>query len=271
VCAYLNQEWRDWPIEKLEHEYAPSEWAKRTYSEYAPFLERLSNKAKLALGASLIIDRYGPRPRNVISWAPPTSRDEIFVWIHGGYWQGSSIDEALIGADDLVSQGFGFAAIEYTLAPDVSVREIVDECASALAWLREHNSGKSVILGGHSAGAHLALGLAQRNEVDGLVLVSGVFDLRPLVPTTINEPLGLDDAEAFSLSPISAEFPFACKAEVLVGGDESPSFEAQSKVAFDYLSDNSSPTELIVVEGLDHFDIILNGEHLKSFLRLADR
>lgn len=268
--TYLSQEWRDWPIEKLEQEYSPSVWAKRTYSEYAPFLERLSNKAKLALGASLIIDRYGPRPRNVISWAAPSSRDEIFVWIHGGYWQGSSIDEALIGADELVSRGFGFGAIEYVLAPEVSVSAIIDDCASALGWLQKENPGKSVILGGHSAGAHLALSIAQRGKVDGLVLVSGVFDLRPLVPTTINEALGLDDEDAFALSPISVQHPFTCVAEVLVGGDESPSFKAQSRVAFDYLTNNGSPTELIVAKGLDHFDIILNGEHTKSFLRLAD-
>jgi arylformamidase len=271
LCAYLSREWRDWPIEKLEHEYSPSEWAKRPYSEYEPSFDTLSHKAKLTLGANLNIDWYGSRAREFIAWSPPTSRDEICVWIHGGYWQESSIDEALVGAEDLVAQGFGFAAIEYTLAPDVSVREIVDECASALAWLREHNSGKSVILGGHSAGAHLALAVAQQSEVDGLILVAGVFDLRPVVPTAINEPLGLDDAEAFSLSPISAEFPFGCEAEVLVGSDESPSFQAQSKVAFDYLSNNGCLVDLAIIDGLDHFDIILAGEHIKSFLRLANR
>jgi arylformamidase len=271
VCAYLSQEWREWPAEKLEHEYSPSEWAKRPYAEYAPLLESASNKAKTSLGANLILDRYGPRPREVVAWSPPTSRQEMFVWIHGGYWQASSIAEALIGADDLVAQGFGFAAIEYTLAPEVSVKEIIDECASALAWLRTHNEGKQMFLGGHSAGAHLAMAVAQESPVDGLVLVSGIFDLRPLMLTTINESLRLDEAQAFALSLISAEFPFSCRAEILVGGGESPSFQAQGKVAFDYLTDNSSPTELRVIDGFDHFDIILTGEHLKSFLRLANR
>ncbi len=218
-----------------------------------------------------MVDSYGPRTRNIIAWTPPTSRSEIFVWIHGGYWQGSSIDEALVGAEDLVSQGFGFAAIEYTLAPEASVAEIITECGAALSWLRQRNEGKSAILGGHSAGAHLALAVATRTQVDGLVLVSGIYDLRPIVWTTINEPLGLDEVEALELSPISTEFPSVCAAEVLVGGEESPSFQAQSKVAFDYLTNNGSMAELITMAGLDHFDIILNGEHLKSFLRLANR
>ena len=267
----MNQEWREWSSEKLEHEYSPSEWAKRPYVEYVPLFQEGSELARSRLASKLYIDSYGSRKRNLIAWSPSTSRDEIFVWIHGGYWQGSSIEEALIGADDLVAQGFGFAAIEYTLAPEISVAEIVDECVAALAWLRERSANKSIILGGHSAGAHLALAVAQRSQVDRLVLVSGIFDLRPIAETSINEPLGLTETEAFAISPISAPFPFACTTEVLVGGDESPSFYAQAKAAVDYLKDNGSPARLITIDGLDHFDIILSGQHLKSFLRLANR
>ncbi|OIQ79293.1 alpha/beta hydrolase fold protein [mine drainage metagenome] len=195
----------------------------------------------------------------------------MFVWIHGGYWQGSSINEALLEADALASQGFGFAAIEYTLAPEVSIAEMIGECESALAWIRLRNPGKSVFLGGHSAGAHLALAVAAQSQVEGLVLVSGVFDLRPISATTINEPLGLDEAGAYELSPIFADFRFPCLTEVLVGGEESPSFQMQGRAAFDYLTKNGAAVELHSLSSLDHFDIILNGEHLKSFRRLADR
>lgn len=223
------------------------------------------------MGSKLVVDSYGPLPRNIVAWTPPTARNEMFVWIHGGYWQASSIDEALIGAEELASQGYGYAAIEYTLAPEASLAEIIAECAVALSWLREKIVPKSVILGGHSAGAHLALTLANQSAVDGLVLASGVFDLRPIVSTTINDPLGLDEVEAFKLSPISVEIPSLCAAEVLVGGDESPSFHAQAETAFEYLTNCGSSTKLVTVAGHDHFDIILNGEHLRSFLRLADR
>lgn len=266
----MSQEWRAWSREKLEREYAPSQWAKQSYADYAPLLQAASDLARSTLASKLNIDRYGSRQRNQIAWSPPTSRDQIFVWIHGGYWQGSSISEALVGADDLVERGFGYAAIEYTLAPEISVRQIVDECAAALDWIRDRNDGKSIIIGGHSAGAHLALSVAQRSQVSGLVLVSGVFDLRPISHTTINEPLGLTEADAIEASPIFAPFPFACAAEVMVGGEESPSYHSQAIAAFDYLVDKESRAQLITIDGLDHFDIILSGQHLKSFLRLAD-
>lgn len=267
----MNQEWREWSRDKLEHEYSPSQWAKQPYPEYERLLQGASDLARSSLGSKLNIDAYGSRKRNLIAWSAPTSRDEIFLWIHGGYWQGSSIGEAMIGADDLIWQGFGYAAIEYTLAPEVSIRGIVDECAAALNWVRERNDGKPIIIGGHSAGAHLALSVAQRSQVNGLVLVSGIFDLRPISRTTINEPLGLTEADAIEASPIFAPFPFACSAEVLVGGDESPSFHAQGIAALDYLTDNGSQARLITLDGLDHFDIILHREHLKSFLRLTNR
>lgn len=267
--AYLNQDWREWPAQKLEHEYSPSAWAKQPYTECAQLFQEGSDLARTALASKLKFDSYGLRKRNVIAWSSPTAHNEIFVWIHGGYWQSSSIDEALIGADDLVEQGFGYAAIEYTLSPEICIAEIIDECVSALSWIKERNEGKTIILGGHSAGSHLALAVAARLQVDGLVLVSGVFDLRPIVQTTINDLLELTEAEAFVLSPIFAAFPFACTTEVLIGNNESPSFHAQSKAAIDYLTDNGAPAQLVTLDGLDHFDIILSGEHLKSFLRLA--
>jgi len=52
-------------------------------------------------------------------------------------------------------------------------------------------------LGGHSAGAHLAASMIhpEVNEnigVKGFILISGVFDLNPLLETSINKPLKLN-------------------------------------------------------------------------------
>lgn len=267
----MTQEWREWSREKLEHEYSPSQWAKRPYAEYALLLEASSEVSRRSIGDQLVTEQYGPGSRNILAWVEPASRNEIFVWIHGGYWQGSSIAEALGGVEALVSQGFGFAAIEYTLAPEITVAGIVDECEYALQWLQGQNPGSQIILGGHSAGAHLALAVAARNQVAGLVLVSGVFDLRPIAETSINDALGLTQTQAHDLSPILVNFPYPCPSEVLVGGEESPSFHEQARTAFEYLSKMGSESKLLSISGLDHFDIILSGEHLKSFLRLANR
>ena len=229
-----------------------------------------SDLARISMKSKLKFDSYGSRERNLIVWSPPSVRNVIFLWIHGGYWQGSSIEEALIGANNVVDQGFGYAAIDYTLSPEISIGGIIDECVGAVLWLRQRNKGAVIILGGHSAGSHLAMSVAVRIQIDGLVLVSGIYDLRPIVQTTINDALGLTPSEALLLSPIAGAFPFPCATEVLVGGDESPSFHEQARAVTEYLTDNHAAVCANTIKGLDHFDIIVNGEHLKSFFRLAN-
>ena len=265
----LTEKWRSWGRRKIENEYSPSRWAKRPYNEYAARMTRMSELTRQSLGPRLTTERYGERERNILALTPPTSRSEMFIWIHGGYWQGSSIDESLMGVGDLVQQGFGFAAVEYSIAPECSIDQMVFECATAVAYLRERNPSATFYLGGHSAGAHLALSVASQCSFAGLILVSGIFDLRPLVRTTINDALALDEDQAWNLSPIRNSLPHATHAEVLVGAEESPSFQAQSEVATQYLIQNGSSATLVEVAGCDHFDILEKFEHLRSFVRLA--
>ena len=266
----LSEEWRSWEVPKLEKEYSPSRWAKRPYSEYAARMTNSSALTRQSLGPRLTTERYGERERNILALIPPSSRSEMLIWIHGGYWQKSSIDESLMGVGDLVQQGFGFASIEYSIAPECSIDQMVVECASAIAYLAEKIPAATLFLGGHSAGAHLALSVASQYSLAGLVLVSGIFDLRPLVRTTVNDALALDENQAWHLSPIRDPFPHSTNAEVLVGADESPSFQAQSQTATQYLLDNGSSASLVGVAGCDHFDILENLEHLRSFVRLAE-
>lgn len=53
---------------------------------------------------------------------------------------------------------------------------------------------RSLWLGGHSAGAHLAASILSSNlsnHIAGFILLSGIFDLRPLVTTSVNKMLQL--------------------------------------------------------------------------------
>ena len=84
--------------------------------------------------------------------------------------------------------------------------EIVEECRAAVASLSRFDR---LVVAGSSAGAHLAamaalaLLLARLAEpVKGAVLVSGIYDLEPLIGTSINAALGLDSATAARNSPL---------------------------------------------------------------------
>ena len=80
---------------------------------------------------------------------------------------------------------------------------IVEEVRRAVATLLERPPGLDldpdrVVLAGHSAGAHLAAMVATADPtmsgLAGLVLVSGIYELEPLIGTSVNERLGLDVA-----------------------------------------------------------------------------
>ncbi|MBI2194540.1 MAG: alpha/beta hydrolase [Planctomycetes bacterium] len=118
------------------------------------------------------------------------------VFVHGGWWRAG--DRGLrAGGEDvygnigrfLAARGFGAAVISHRLQPGVDWRDQVDDVARAAAWVHAHvgeygGDPASIVLCGHSAGAHLAARLAvdaHRMEkvglpascLRGVVLVSG--------------------------------------------------------------------------------------------------
>ena len=75
-----------------------------------------------------------------------------------------------------------------------------EEIITALEFLVKMFPQSKLIIAGHSAGGKLASHLLHKpkqvsdeiyNNVIGLILISGVYDLRPLVNSHINEPLKL--------------------------------------------------------------------------------
>ena len=87
-----------------------------------------------------------------------------------------------------------------------------------------------IVVTGHSAGAHLAAKAAERlpgGTIAGLVLIGGVFDLRPIAQTSINDALGLDEAQAARLSVTPR--PGLPPAVIVWGVDETDEFRRQSR------------------------------------------
>ncbi|MBP8208924.1 MAG: hypothetical protein KAY11_05100, partial [Ilumatobacteraceae bacterium] len=130
----------------------------------------------------------------------------------------------------------------------------------ALATLAGLVAPAQVVLAGHSAGAHLAamVSLVGPSPVPiaRTVLVSGVFDLRPLVHTTVNLPLGLHAAAAAAISP--QLLPVAASHEVVVawGDNETDAFKAQSRAYAAHLAAAGTQVSSVECAGRHHFDIV---------------
>lgn len=192
----------------------------------------------------------------------------LLLFFHGGYWQELSAEASLFPATDCIRLGMAYAAINHTLAPNASVDQIVDECVNALAWLHTHASTLGIdrtriVLAGSSAGAHLAAMTALRTmgtarAVRATVLVSGVFDLRPLVGTSINDALGLSAATANALSPLRTSLHGFPETVVCWGAIETAAFKTQSRDFATALQQSGTVCESFEVVGRNHFDVILD-------------
>jgi arylformamidase len=181
--------------------------------------------------------------------------------------------DSLFAATACVTHGLAFAAINYTLAPHANLDEIVQECRAALAFLSLHArplgfDANNMVVSGTSAGAHLAamVCMPQRDGASshkpvkpkGAVLVSGVYDLEPLIGTSINQALGLDIAQAQRNSPLlwePADFPPAL---VAWGDTETLEFKRQSMAFHAHLGQGGAPSDILEIPGRNHFDAIMD-------------
>lgn len=193
---------------------------------------------------------YGPTTRQAmdIFWPGTARGGRLAMFIHGGYWQGLDKSFASHLAAGLLAHGVAVAVPGYDLCPQVRLADIVSQMRAAALFLAARHGRVNVAIG-HSAGGHLAAMLLADGLVPAAVPISGLFDLRPLVNTTINGALGLDDAEAWRLSPLNRPSPGG-RLHAVVGGDEGPEYESQSRrIAASWGG------ECDVLPGHDHFTL----------------
>ncbi|MGX7825921.1 alpha/beta hydrolase [Actinokineospora sp. 24-640] len=242
--------WDELPPAELEREYSPSSRVPALAAE----LERYARESALA--------------RTCLPWwdlgdadfFPAGPGSPLLVFVHGGYWQQLGKSDASFPALGLVPRGISYAAIGYGLAPAHRMDEIVSMVRRSTARLCSRAgslgcSPEAVVLAGSSAGAHLAAmslitgGLPLR----GGVLLSGVYDLEPLLRTGVNDAIGMDQDEAARNSPIR-HLPARLPPLVLALGEhETTEFTRQHRDFHRALRGNQV-TELRA-RGRNHFDI----------------
>jgi arylformamidase len=269
-----------------QKQYSPSAWVKRSspdtvVAEHCRFIALASQNVQSKLRCQLNIS-YGPSDRQMLDIFTDEhlpSDAPIFVFIHGGYWKLLSKDEYNFIAVPIVKAGAVFISIDYDLAPNVTITDIVRQVQEAIEYILKlavSSGSRGVYLSGHSAGAHLAAmavtaDYANRVNIDcnklikGIVLVSGLFDLRPLLMTDVNDELKLSEEEAWSNSPANPDHVLSlrmlyphCRVIVVTGQYDSPEFHKQSEDYHLLLVNEKLWTKLLDIPELDHFNVVEN-------------
>ncbi|MDP6481017.1 MAG: alpha/beta hydrolase [Acidimicrobiales bacterium] len=269
----LAGRWREMSPGEREEAYSPSSCIG---GDYAPFLAAYRDRSAAARAgvAGWLEHSYGPSPSQCLDLFMPVDADgpvPLLVFVHGGYWQELSKDDSSFAAPAWVDRGVAFAALDYTLAPEASLAEIVAECRRAVSWLHENAADlgvdeRRILVAGSSAGAHLAAMVAipgwQRTVgcsgslVAGTVLISGIFDLEPLGGTSIAEPLRLTDRDLADLSPARLQLGNFPPSTVCWGEVETDEFKSQSRDFAARLDEAGTPCTSFEVSGRNHFDVV---------------
>ncbi|MCH8106262.1 MAG: alpha/beta hydrolase [Proteobacteria bacterium] len=235
IDPYLEQQYNNRKAVP-EHPEIIDSWARRS--------EAWRNQCDAELDIA-----YGDSAREILDIFPLGSGDElapVHIFLHGGYWQRGGKDWFSFIAEIFNRRGECAVIVNYDLCPSVTLGKIVEQMQTAIGWVvkniaRYGGDSESIKLTGHSAGGHLAailltldwseLGLSHApfQQINPL---SGLFDLQPLVPTSINRALQLDQATAKTLSPLFMK-PWnpspSLQVNLLVGERESDEFKKQSQ------------------------------------------
>lgn len=251
------------------------------FSVYARHFTEESRLARHRLKVELDVP-FGPTRDETLDIFPAAERNApVFVFIHGGYWRMLSSKEFSCVALGLNQLGITTVVVNYALAPKVSIDEISRQARAAVAWVlcridRCGGDPERVIVGGHSAGGHLTAmclqtawaeeyGLPQ-DPLRGAVMVSGLYDLRPLRFSNMQPMLQLDDGVIQRNSPLFHARPTTTPALITWGGAEPDEFRRQSERYLERWKELGNRAKSWAQPDANHFTAIYGFEDPKSML-----
>jgi len=169
-----------------------------------------------------------------------------------------------------INHGVSVVMLNYNLTPSVRLGEIAPQIRKAIAWCWHHSeelgfAKEKITVMGHSAGGHLtAMMMATdwpgfdnalpKDLVLSGVPISALFELEPLVHTSLNEGPQMDVEEARRESPIFIPPATDAPQLIVVGGAESEEFFRQADRYVETYATAERKLERYDVPGMDHFD-----------------
>lgn len=242
-----------------EHEQIFLGWARDAENYRADALKE--GRAELDLA-------YGDTPRQTLDLFMPRagSAAPLALFVHGGYWR--SLDQSLFShvAGGLNARGIAVAVTGYDLCPIVTIADIIEQIRRACVFLWQRLSRRLLVCG-WSAGGHLTACMvatdwqslypkAPADLVPAGYAISGLYDLAPLIKTSMNEDLRFDPDGARAVSPQFWPLPPGRTFDAVVGALESNEFRRQSQAVAQAWRQGGAQTRFEEIAGMNHFTIV---------------
>ncbi|XP_074081146.1 kynurenine formamidase isoform X2 [Macrotis lagotis] len=264
-------------LNDLEKQYSPSKWSHRLNAEEVI-------KTHVRVGTEVTKEAQASK-QNLLDVAYGEGLDEkldiyfpsqiskelpFFLFIHGGYWQEGSKDYSAFMVPPLTAAGIAVALVAYVLAPKGNLDQMLSQIRRSVLFIqKQYPFNRGIYLCGHSAGAHLASMVLLTDWVEhevipnikGSFLVSGIYDLEPILHTYVNDALQMTLEDARRKSPMFCQkeaqtSTSTCALILAVGQQDSPEFLQQSLDYFQVLRLHGYRASFIEISNVDHFDII---------------
>ncbi|OWK54411.1 Kynurenine formamidase [Lonchura striata] len=250
--------WRDMSAEALEDHYSPSRWSPRLErdtiidahlavtaagTERARASTRTLLHVPYGIGDGEKLDIYLPTAPSERGLTSPQLALQPLAPAACQHPSPPSKDNSGFAAPPLVSQGVAVVAVGYDIAPKGHMDTMVLQVRRSLVFLVErYPRNRGIYLCGHSAGAHLAAMVLSTDwtefqvvpDIKGAVLVSGLYDLEPILHTYVND--------ALNMSRQSQEYSQVSIRQLQEHGQA--------------LREAGWSVSLLDLAGVDHFDII---------------
>ena len=235
--------------------------------EFAGYFDRWEKLSRQTAEQNTILKDipFGAHPEELLDIFPSKiHHSKTLVFIHGGYWH--LLDKTMFHflAAHFLKYNVTTVLINYPLAPQASIAEIVASCRKALRWLhdniiRYNGDPTELYLLGHSAGGHLASMLMVEEEakfVRAMISLSGLFRLEPLMLSYLNDSIGMDRENAIKNSPVFLNPANDCPLLLVTGTDESDEFKDQSEELYQSWKSKYNNIELLKVPQKNHYSIL---------------
>lgn len=206
--------------------------------------------------------RYGAGARERLDFFPAARAGApVLAFLHGGYWQSNDKEASSYLVEGPLAHGVAVALVEYTLAPEADIDQIVAEVRRAVDWLGANVAGlggdpERIVVAGNSAGGHLTAMAMGQPRVAGAIAISGLYDLEPIRLNYLNEKLRLTEDAARRNSPVLHVPASIPPLVVSVGAAELPELVRQSAEYAAALAAKGLPVEYLALAGHDHFSIM---------------
>ncbi len=263
--------WLDMDQKELDDAYDQVCWApnrehlqkrRRVASEQT--LARIGKPKRVAYGSTEIekLDIYQSNRPN----AP------INIFIHGGAWRGGFAKDSAYMAEMYLAAGAHLVIPDFVWVQDAggSLMTMADQVRRAVAWVYKNATSfggepNRLYISGHSSGGHLG-GVVVitdwRKDFDlpsdiikGALLISGMYDLKPVRLSKRSKYVDFDDVTEETLSAQRHIDMINMPLIIAHGTLESPEFQRQSRDFAAAVKAAGKPVEFIVGEGFNHFEM----------------